>query len=427
MSEPRQGEGTLYLRRLTDVVHARLADEPVVALQGPRTVGKSTLLAEVARAYHARLLDLDDLATRDAVAADPGLFVAGGDLVCVDEYQHVPVLLDAIKAELNRDLRPGRFLLTGSTRSDALPVAARALTGRMHSLTVHPLSQGEIRGVHENFVATLFDDPSRIVAHGNLVAPSRAQVIEAIVAGGFPLAVSRSATARGRWFDDYLTQSLERDVRELARVRQREQLPQLLRALAGQTGQLLNVANAARKVRMDERTAESYTRLLEAVFLVYRLPAWGRTLRSRVSARPKLHILDAGVAARLLRLTGSKLEQLDPAALTQFGHLLETFVVAEVLKQVSWLDGIAGVGHWRTHDGHEVDIVVERDDGAIIAIEVKASGRAGGDGLRGLRQLRAACGDAFVAGVALHLGPSAYAVEDRVLAAPVDRLWTEIQ
>lgn len=417
-------ERGLFRRRIADVIHARLKDEPVVALQGPRTVGKSTLLAQVATARAARLLDLDDLATRDAVAADPGLFVAGHDLVCIDEYQHVPSLLDAIKAELNRELRPGRFLLTGSTRSDALPAAAQALTGRMHSVTVYPLSQGELADVRENLVEALFEDPSRLVSDARASETSRMRYIELISAGGFPLAVARTGAARGRWFDDYVTQSLERDVLELAKVRQRERLPRLLRGLAGQTAQMLNVANAAREVRMDEKTAESYTRLLEAVFLVHRLPAWGTTLRSRVSARPKIHVLDYGVAARLLRLSPAKLERLDPPTLTQFGHLLETFVVAEVLKQVSWLDGIAGVGHWRTHDGDEVDLVVERDDGAIIAFEVKASGRATGDAFRGLRHLRAAAGDAFIAGVGLYLGPSSYRVDDRLYAMPVDRLWS---
>lgn len=113
----------IVARRLLDIALERLEEEPVIALQGPRAVGKSTLLAELARARGAQVLDLDDLAMRDAVQTDPSAFVTGPALVCIDEYQHVPAIVDAIKAELNRDLRPGRFVITGSTHYDALPTA----------------------------------------------------------------------------------------------------------------------------------------------------------------------------------------------------------------------------------------------------------------------------------------------------------------
>src|SRR5450830_913290 len=142
----------LVARRIDDVVERRLREEPVIALQGPRTVGKSTQLRELASTHAVEVLDLDDLATRDAVLADPALFVSGPEPVCIDEYQKAPVVLDAIKAELNAGLRPGRFLITGSTRHDALPAAAEALTGRLHIVTIYPLSQGELAGVRENLV-----------------------------------------------------------------------------------------------------------------------------------------------------------------------------------------------------------------------------------------------------------------------------------
>lgn len=414
-------------RRLVDVIAARLQEEPVIVLQGPRTVGKSTLLREIAAGRNARLLDLDDLATRDAVAGDPALFVAGRGLVCIDEVQHVPALYAAIKAELNRDLRPGRFVLTGSTRSDAVGAAAQALTGRMHLLTVYPLSQGEIAGVREGMVEELFQDATRAVDAGRISETERSAYVDRVTAGGFPLAIARSQAGRGRWIDDFVGSTLERDVRELARVRQRARLPQLLRSLAGQTAQVLNIANAARTLGMDERTAENYTRLLEAVFLLQRLPAWGTTLRSRVAARPKVHVVDSAVAARLLRLDPARLERPEPSALTQFGHLLETFVVAEIAKQVSWLDDIVAMGHWRTHDGLEVDFVIEHADGSVVAFEVKASGRMTAGDLRALRSLREACGESFIAGVGLYLGRQSYTLEDRLHVLPADRLWTPVR
>lgn len=343
--------------------------------------------------------------------------------MCIDEYQHVPAILDAIKAELNRDLRPGRFLLTGSTRHDALSLAAQSLTGRLHSVSVWPLSQGELAGVRENLLQAVFADPTTVVT-SSPSAMVRADYIARISGGGFPIALSRAtAASRSRWFDDYLRLVLERDVRELARIRQREQLPDLLRRLAGQTAQVLNLTSAANAARMDRTTAADYIRLLEAVFLVFRLESWGKTLRARVAGTPKIHLVDSGIAARLLRLTPERLGRMDATALTEFGHLLETFVVGELLKQASWLEGIAGAGHWRTHDGDEVDLVVERDDGRVVAFEVKASARVQERDMRPLRKLRDAVGDAFMAGVALYTGMHSFTFEDRLLVLPIDRIW----
>jgi predicted AAA+ superfamily ATPase len=377
----------------------------------------------LAAGVDAEIVDLDDVAVRDAVARDPGTFVAGAGPVCVDEYQHVPLILDAIKAELNRDSRPGRFVLTGSARHEALPRAAQALTGRLHRLPVYPLSQGEIAGVHEHLLEDLFSDPVAAVA----APPSettREQYIDSITVGGFPPVLTRSTFAsRSRWFDDYLSLSLERDVQELSKIRQAASLPSLLAKLAGQTGQVLNITRAASDVRLDVKTADSYLRLLEAIFLLYRLPAWGNTLTARSTASPKIHVLDSGVAARLLRLTPQKLAARSPTALTEFGHLLESFVVTELLKQASWVDWVSGVGHWRTRDADEVDLVVERDDGMVVAFEVKAAGRVPGADLAPLRKLRDATGEAFLAGVALYLGARSYTFEDRLHVMPVDRIW----
>ena len=160
-------------RRILPLALERLTDDPVLLLEGPRSVGKSTLLRLVAERYGAILLDLDDPATRDAVAADPATFIARATPVCVDEYQKAPVVLDTIKAELNRDGRPGRFVLTGSTRHDALPAAAQALTGRLSRLAVYPLSQGEIAGTHESFLLNLFDDPAAVVAAAPISTTTR--------------------------------------------------------------------------------------------------------------------------------------------------------------------------------------------------------------------------------------------------------------
>ena len=178
---------------------------------------------------------------------------------------------------------------TGSNRPgwhDALPLAAQALTGRIQFVTVHPLSQGEIARTDERFMQTLLTNPAALVTPDSS-ASTRADYIECVTTGGFPMAVSRTETARNRWFDNYVKLSLERDVQELTRIRKRAQLPRLLARLAAQTGQVLNMANAGEDVGMPKSTTEEYTKLLEAVFLVHRLPAWGTTLSARSASGPR--------------------------------------------------------------------------------------------------------------------------------------------
>lgn len=414
-------------RRLTEVTLDRLEDEPVIALQGPRTVGKSTLLSTLAGSRGVEVVDLDDPATRTAALTDPGAFVEGPSPVCIDEFQHVPAILDAIKAELNRDLRAGRYVIAGSTRYDALPIAAQSLTGRLHLLTLWPLTQGEIAGVRENLLAALLDDPMGAAPRGAVSRMKREEYVARITAGGMPIAAARrSLAARNRWFDDYVELVLERDVRELSKLRQREQLPALVRRLAAQTAGVLNITRAAGEAGLDRTTAADYVKLLEAVFLFMRLPAWGTTVRVRATSAPKLHVTDAGLAARLLLLTPERLARRDAPSLSQFGHLLETFVVGELIRQASWLDNVAAWGHWRTYDGDEIDLVLERDDGGVLAFEVKAAGQVAARDMRHLCKLRDALGERFVAGFALYMGPRAYNLDDRLYAMPIDQLWTRI-
>ncbi|HEX3692521.1 MAG TPA: ATP-binding protein [Solirubrobacteraceae bacterium] len=413
----------LVERRVTETVRGRMGVEPVIVLEGPRAVGKSTLLRALADSLGREIIDLDDLDTREAVRADPARFVEGDAPVLIDEFQHVPELLDAIKAELNRDGSAGRYVITGSTRYTTLPIAAQALTGRAHRIQILPLSQGEIAGIRESFAQRLIEEPADLLA-GSRGAEHRDEYTRRILAGGFPPALRRSAGAdRARWFDDYVELVIDRDALEISRVRQRRALPELLRRLASQTGQVLNIATAAQALGMEKSTAESYTKLLEAVFLIQRLPAWGRTLGSRVGVAPKVHIVDSGLAARLLRLTEAKLAEKSASAFTELGHLLETFVVGEICRQLDWSDEPTHIGHWRTHDGQEVDLVVEREDGRVVAVEVKAGTRLAPEDSSGLRALRRKLGDQLLVGVVLYGGSRAYAHPDGHLVLPICRLW----
>lgn len=402
-----------------------MAEEPVVILTGPRTVGKSTLLAGLSREFDRPVFDLDRSDARAAAVADPSFLVSGPEPVLIDEFQHAPEILDAIKAELNRDTRPGRFVLTGSTRYSVLPQAAQSLTGRAHVINVLPLSQGELHRRRERFIDLLWEDPERLLSAGAVRAFTRDEYVDRVLAGGFPMILQRQTTrARASWFADYVNLVVMRDVLDIARVRQREALPRLLRQLAAQTGQLLNITKAGQAAGLESSTANRYATLLEAAFMIQRLPAWGETLGKRLAAHPKVHIIDSGLAGWLLGLSAAKINSRNPGVLTEFGHLVETFAVGEILKQVSWSDEVTTASHFRTETGDEVDLVLETWDGRVAGFEIKAGTRIKDPDLNGLRLLRDRLGDRFVGGFVLNLGELAYRKEDRIAIMPLCALWS---
>ncbi len=414
----------LRTRRLLDVVRQRLADEPVVILTGPRTVGKSTLLAALAREHDRPVLDLDRPDARAAAAADPGFLVSGPGPVLIDEFQHVPEILDAIKAELNTGTRPGRFVLTGSTRYTVLPQAAQSLTGRAHVLNVLPLSQGELRGHRERFIDLLWADPEWLPPTAAHVV-TRDDYVNSILAGGFPMLLQRQTTrSRTSWYADYVELVVMRDVLDIARIRQREALPRLLRQLAAQTGQLLNIAKAGQATGLEGSTASRYATLLEAAFMIQRLPAWAETLGKRLVSHPKVHVIDSGLAGWLIGLSAAKIASRNPAVLTEFGHVVETFAIGEILKQVSWSDEVITASHFRTESGDEVDLVLETWDGRVAGFEVKAGTRIREPDLNGLRLLRDRLGDRFIGGFVLNLGELAYRKEDKIAILPLSAIWS---
>lgn len=418
----------IVTRRIESLLGVLAADEPVIALHGPRSVGKSTVLNRYATAHGAPVVSLDDPGVRDAARANPTSVVAGDPPICIDEYQRAPVLLDALKDRLNRGgATPGLAVLTGSTRQDALPRTAQALTGRIHSTVILPLSQGEIDGWHEDLLERLRVAPERAVAAHPTSETTRAEYVERITRGGFPIAIARSTrAARMRWFDDYVATSLSRDASDVSRVRDRQILADVFQRIAATTGQVLNATRISGQLELTRKSIEQPIRLLEDLFLVERLPAWGRTLTARSTGKPKVHVVDSGLAAHLMRVNAATLATLDPAVLSDLGHLVETFVVGELRKQVSWMEEPATIGHWRTSDGDEVDLVVEFADGGVLAFEVKTAERVAGKDLGGLRSIRRALGGRFIGGVAFSMGSRSYTYEDRIHVMPIDRLWRTV-
>jgi len=409
----------MYRRNIEAALLAALRDTPVVLVKGARQAGKSTLVrTQLAGEHPARYLTLDDAAVLAAAAHDPEAFIDSlAGPVVIDEVQRVPELFLAIKAAVDRERRPGRFLLTGSADVLLLPRVADALVGRLEPLTLWPLSQGEIEGTRETFIDDLFAPRLRGFA---AASEGRSELLHRLVRGGFPEAVTRTNEDRRRaWFASYLTTILQRDIRDLAQIEGLTALPRLLALLAARCGGLLNVSELSRTSGLPNTTLRRYLVLFETAFLVQLLPAWSAGLESRLVKSPRLHLCDSGLACHLM---GTDLQRLQGTP-DLVGPLLETFVTNELRKQSGWSRTRVSLYHFRTHAGREVDLVLESDAGNVVGIEVKASSSLGASDLQGLRALQEAAGSRFLRGVVLYGGREPVAFASNLHALPLETLW----
>ncbi len=410
----------MYRRNITSRLLAALRDSPVVLLHGARQTGKSTLAKWIASEAHpARYLTLDTAAVLRAAVRDPEGFVTGlQDPVVIDEIQRVPELAVAIKGEVDRHRRPGRFLLTGSANVLQLPRLSESLAGRMEILTLWPLSQGEIEGTEERFLDRVFDPASLPTSDVGL---DRDKLLARIFAGGYPEVVARAAPRRGSWFESYVTTVLNRDVRDISqRIERLHELPRLMAVLAARTGTLLNVADLSRTLGIPHTSLTRYLTLLQTTFLVHLLPAWSTNIRRRLAKSPKIILVDTGLAAHLNGLD----ERAPVDAPELWGALLETFVVTELLKQATWSEAQPRLFHFRTAKGEfEVDIVLENRAGRLVGIEVRTTASVKAQDLRGLHELARVGGRKFVRGVLLYLGREHVPFGSGMVALPVSSVW----
>ncbi len=415
-------------RNLAASIAVSLTDSPVVFLQGARQTGKSTLARDlVAAGTLDRYLTLDDGPVLAAATSDPDGFVAGLDgSTVIDEVQRAPALAIAIKAAVDRNRRPGRFLLTGSANLMVLPTLAESLAGRMEIHTLWPLSQGELDGHRDTFLDAIFDDTLPL---GQRVDDSPLDVTGRMARGGYPEMLGRKDPARRRaWFDGYIQAILQRDIRDISNVRDLADMPRLLALLASRAAGLLDYADIARALSMPQTTLKRYTALLEAVFLIQTLPAWFTNIGKRLAKAPKLFMNDTALLLHLLGVDAKRL-QFDPmrADTTVAGAVLENFVVLELRKQQGWSELRPSLHHFRTHGGDEVDIVAEDPEGRVVGIEVKSTASVTANHFKGLKALAEAAGDRFVRGIVLHRGREPVPFGRNLLALPVSRVWRQGQ
>ena len=392
-----------------------LGEFRVVYLTGPRQSGKTTLARSVAAEVGLRYLTLDDPAVQAAAASDPYGFVrsVGDRSVVLDEFQQVPELVPAIKEASDRHAsepptdgpsrmaRKGLFLLTGSADIFRSARAQEALPGHMARLELLPLSVAELRDGRHNLIDYLLAGDFSSVEGGP--SPTREQIAQLVMLGGYPEVQRMGRRARSIWFRSYTEGRFFKDFESLytARGDYHSRLRALAPYLAGRSGNLLKYASLANDLELNDKLAKSYVEIFELMFLIRRVPSYRKNLARRMAVRmPKLHFVDTGLASHLLGLRNEARILLSP----HYGALLETLVFMECAKHAEWADEEVGLYHFRDKQKREVDVVLERPDGRIVGVEVKASATVRRQDFNGLAALAELAGAAFKHGILFYTG-----------------------
>ena len=384
--------------RLTEL----LKDFRIVYLTGPRQAGKSTLVREIAKEQGMEYYTLDDAALLASAESDPqGLLAALPKPLVLDEFQMAPGLIGAIKmVSDSANGQKGIFLLTGSSDIFRSAQVQESLPGHMARVELYPLSLMERNERHLNAVDWLLGGSFE---NSSLKALNRVELGELLIAGGYPEAITKSPRSRDIWFASYIEGRLLKDFETMhhAKGDYHTKLSALIRNLAGMIGNLIKYANIANDLSQDDKTVKKYIEILELMFIIRRLHPYMRNSAKRaVVGMPKLHFVDTGLACHLLGL--KKAEVLHTTQF--FGGLIENMVFSELMKHATWAEEDVNFFHFRDTARHELDLVIERSDGKVIGVEVKASMTVKSEDFNGLSQFADYAKDKFLHGVLFYSG-----------------------
>jgi hypothetical protein len=398
-------------------LEAALRRFPVVALTGARQTGKTTLARDRVPGAKRLFRTLDDLDVLDAASRDPARLLEGNDPITLDEVQRAPGLLLAVKRAVDRERKPGRFLLTGSANLLLMRRVSESLAGRAVYFQLGPLTEGEkagrpaappwselLRARSLDEARGLFRKPAPLPDW-----PARA------LAGGFPRAALAADVAERRaWFDGYVRTYLERDLQQIAAIQELPDFRRLMRTAALREGQVLNQSALARDAGLSQATAHRYLNLLETTYQIIRIPAFKVSRTARLVKAPRLYAGDTGLGAHLAGLEDEAALRSHPGS----GAFLEGLVLAAISAWRDLSDSRPEILYWRTQSGQEVDFVLETSR-RLLPVEVKASSRATLDDAAGLLAFLQEHGARAPFGLLLHTGADVVPLTSRVLAVPV--------
>lgn len=397
-----------------------LSDTPVLTVSGARQVGKSTLVSQLLQNRSYRLLNLDNAATLQAAQTDPDGFVRQfpEGVVAIYEIQRVPALLRAIKAALDEDRRPGRFIVTGSSNLMNLKGAEESLAGRAETLRLRGFSRGERKGITEDFAANAWNPHPQLPASDF----ERIDYLRMITESSFPEIAEATPRRRDRWVQAYVERVLTKDATDLYGIQYPDRLRVLLGKIASQGASEFVAAHIGRELNIPERSVPGYLDALKNVFLIDVLPAWGTNQTRRVISKPKVFLQDPATAASLVGVDAASLEMQISSSFT--GGLLESFVATELLKQQEWSAVPFKLFHFRDSTGKEVDLVMESHNREVVGVEVKAAVSLQSKDFSGLRHLQKLAGERFRCGILLYAGKESLPMGPGLWAMPISALWS---
>lgn len=407
----------MYPRYCQSKLTSALADTPVVIVAGPRQCGKTTLVKSM-QGNNWRYITLDDLTQLENAKRDPVGFIRhlNDKHIIIDEAQRVPELFLAIKQSVDEHRQPGRFLLTGSANAMLLPTLADSLAGRSEVISLLPLSECEIKGIRSTFFDKILSAKPLETSQTRV----REQLIQKILTGGFPEALSREDDGRRAvWHTQYINHIIQKDMRDLGQIEHLEVMPRLISAVCQQVGQLVNYTQLAGRIGLPRTTMVRYLKLLEQLFIFEDLPAWHCNESKRIVKTPKAHIVDTGLLSALRRVNLKKMTE-DPELL---GALVESYVVCELKRLASFYLEPLYFYHYRDKDKVEVDLVIETMSGEVIGIEIKSSATVRRKDFQGLERLRNIVGENFLMGVLLYDGDHTNCYDSQIYSAPIGVIW----
>ena len=392
----------MYIKRnITSMVYELLEDFRVVAINGPRQSGKTTLSKEIAKELGMNYYTFDNEATKLTAQNNPKPFIEQLSKMpsVIDEIQMVPEVISALKISVDEKNQSGMFLLTGSADLFKMSSIKESLAGRMVSISLFPLSYFEINGSSKNVIDMLFNGE---IKSFNFKKMSYEEMIEQITTGGFPSVQGKSARSQESWFESYIEARIEKDLSLVKKISQenKSEINKLLRILASMTSNLLKYSSLAKHLNIKDMTVKSDIEILEALFLVKRVTPYFTNRGKREIKAPKIQFIDTGLVAHLVDVDA---ETLIVKEREMLGNLVENFIYAELLKHSTYAKKSTKIYHYRDGD-YEVDLVLEQKNSKIVAIEVKSSATIKTEYTRGLVKLAKNAKENFLAGYIFYGG-----------------------
>lgn len=405
-----------YKRWQINVVEQALKTRRVVLISGSRQCGKTTLSKTFVN-EEVRYLTLDDETLMNAAIIDPSSFIKHDKkMLIIDEIQRAPSLLKAIKQKVDEDNRVGQFLLTGSANIQSLPNVQESLAGRIRNVRLHTLSQGEIQGVSPNFLEAAFEENFS----SKESAFDRRKIMELALRGGFPEAIQLDFKEGRLWHKDYINALIERDLKDIANINKLDSMRSLVKILAVWSGKFMDISKISSHLSISRQTVESYINALEGMFIVERVNPWLKTDYDRVGQHSKVYMTDCGLMSSILDWNAESI-WLDS---DRIGKLFESFVFTEISSIIDSHPGLYKLYHYRDRRQREVDFLIERDDGNLLGVEVKASTSVSLKDFQPLKWFKEniAREKNFI-GIVLYSGQQTLSFKDNMWAIPIGSLW----